>query len=258
MSLPMRQHPSATVRTGTTLVPETVGVVSAFLSRTPMPQGDVHKLVKEVHAALVGIALESGTVSEDLHRIGYHPHAAGMAAPVDVASVAARLFSGARPQQRAVPVPLPAPSPRPAEEKRALPLAEVLPMHAAPVAPAPLPEVRSDVVVPFRRPERKPKPEMASEQIELPIMPAAPVPPKGVTVRSSVQMEWLVCLEDGKKTRNLTKHISDRYGMTPDEYRAKWGLPASYPMHPPAAILNHGDQFEFEPLSGAFRRLRGK
>jgi len=245
MPTPMQQHPSATVRAGTTLVPETVDVVSAFLRRTPMQEADVHRLLRDVHATLVGIAADSGAVADDLHRIGYQPHPAAEDGVVDVGSVAARLFgtpqAPARPRPVALPAPASAPEPIPAR------------------APAPLPaaETRDDVVVPFRRTERKAKaPEAKPSQIELPIGPSAPVPAKGVTVRTSVEMEWLVCLEDGKKTRDLARHLSERYGMSPDEYRAKWGLPASYPMRPPAAIQKNGEAFEFEPLSGTFRRLR--
>ena len=42
-----------------------------------------------------------------------------------------------------------------------------------------------------------------------------------------------MCLEDGKKLKMLKRHLMTRYGMTPDDYRAKWGLPADYPMVAP-------------------------
>ena len=59
----------------------------------------------------------------------------------------------------------------------------------------------------------------------------APVP--AVPIRKSITPEYLVCLEDGKKLRMLKRHLSSAYGMTPDEYRAKWKLPADYPMVAP-------------------------
>ena len=43
----------------------------------------------------------------------------------------------------------------------------------------------------------------------------------------------IVCLEDGKKLKMLKRHLQSSYGLTPDEYRAKWGLPAEYPMVAP-------------------------
>ncbi len=54
-----------------------------------------------------------------------------------------------------------------------------------------------------------------------------------VPVRKSVTPEYIICLEDGKKLKMLKRHLSSSYGMTPDEYRAKWGLPSDYPMVAP-------------------------
>ena len=54
-----------------------------------------------------------------------------------------------------------------------------------------------------------------------------------VSVRSSVKPDHIVCLEDGKKLKRLTRHLSTHYNLTPDEYRARWGLPADYPMVAP-------------------------
>jgi predicted transcriptional regulator len=54
-----------------------------------------------------------------------------------------------------------------------------------------------------------------------------PVP--AVPVRKSVTAEFLICLDDGKKFKSLKRHLAG-LGMTPDDYRAKWGLPPDYPM----------------------------
>ena len=54
-----------------------------------------------------------------------------------------------------------------------------------------------------------------------------------VPVKKSVTPEYIICLEDGKKLKMLKRHLSSSYGMTPDEYRAKWGLPSDYPMVAP-------------------------
>ena len=54
-----------------------------------------------------------------------------------------------------------------------------------------------------------------------------------VSVRSSVKPDHIVCLEDGKKLKMLKRHLSTHYNLTPDEYRARWGLPADYPMVAP-------------------------
>ena len=54
-----------------------------------------------------------------------------------------------------------------------------------------------------------------------------------VPVRSSVKPDYIVCLEDGKKLTMLKRYLRTNYGMTPEEYRTKWGLPADYPMVAP-------------------------
>lgn len=51
-----------------------------------------------------------------------------------------------------------------------------------------------------------------------------------VPIRKSVMADYIICLEDGKKFKSLKRHLSTHYGLTPDEYRAKWGLAADYPM----------------------------
>ena len=63
---------------------------------------------------------------------------------------------------------------------------------------------------------------------------AQPEPPKpAVAVRKSITPEYLVCLEDGKKLKMLKRHLRSTYNMTPDDYRAKWGLAPDYPMVAP-------------------------
>ena len=63
--------------------------------------------------------------------------------------------------------------------------------------------------------------------------PAAELKP-AVPVKKSVQEDHIVCLEDGKKMKMLKRHLMTDHGMTPEEYRAKWGLPADYPMVAPS------------------------
>ena len=51
-----------------------------------------------------------------------------------------------------------------------------------------------------------------------------------VPLKKSITPEYLICLEDGKKLKMLKRYLRSRYALTPDQYRAKWGLPADYPM----------------------------
>jgi predicted transcriptional regulator len=63
-------------------------------------------------------------------------------------------------------------------------------------------------------------------------LPAEPLKP-AVPIRRSITPEFLICLEDGKKLKMLKRHLASTYNMTPDEYRAKWGLSHDYPMVAP-------------------------
>ncbi len=62
--------------------------------------------------------------------------------------------------------------------------------------------------------------------------PAEPIKP-AVAVKRSVTPEYIVCLEDGKKFKSLKRHLRTQYGITPEQYREKWGLPPDYPMVAP-------------------------
>jgi predicted transcriptional regulator len=62
---------------------------------------------------------------------------------------------------------------------------------------------------------------------------AAPQEP-AVSIRSSIKHDYIVCLEDGAKLKMLKRYLRTRYAMSPDDYRAKWGLPRDYPMVAPA------------------------
>ena len=54
-----------------------------------------------------------------------------------------------------------------------------------------------------------------------------------VPIRRSITPDHLVCLEDGRKFKSLKRHLRTKYNMSPEEYRAKWGLPKDYPMVAP-------------------------
>ena len=61
---------------------------------------------------------------------------------------------------------------------------------------------------------------------------AAPKEP-AVPVRRSITPDYLVCLEDGRKFKSLKRHLRTKYNMSPEDYRAKWGLAKDYPMVAP-------------------------
>jgi len=66
-------------------------------------------------------------------------------------------------------------------------------------------------------------------------------PKPAISVKKSVHPDYIICLEDGKKLKMLKRHLRTTYNMTPDEYRAKWGLPPDYPMVAPNYAAQRSD-----------------
>ena len=66
-----------------------------------------------------------------------------------------------------------------------------------------------------------------------PPVATGPAPVPFVSIKKSITPDFMICLDDGRKFKSLTRHLRT-LGMTPDQYRAKWGLPASYPMVAPS------------------------
>ena len=65
--------------------------------------------------------------------------------------------------------------------------------------------------------------------VAVPVATEPEVLTPAVPVRKSITPDYLVCLDDGRKFKSLKRHLAS-LGMTPDQYRAKWNLPADYPM----------------------------
>lgn len=59
-------------------------------------------------------------------------------------------------------------------------------------------------------------------------------PTPAVAIKKSITADYIVCLENGKKFKSLKRHLRSAYGMSPEEYRARWGLPVDYPMVAPS------------------------
>jgi predicted transcriptional regulator len=84
--------------------------------------------------------------------------------------------------------------------------------------------------------------------------PATPPQEPAVPIKKSIQPDYLVCLEDGKKLKMLKRHLRTTHNMTPEEYRAKWGLSPDYPMVAP----NYAEQRSaFAKDIGLGRKRRG-
>ena len=69
----------------------------------------------------------------------------------------------------------------------------------------------------------------ATGSVEKPVEAQVPA----VSIKKSIHPDYIVCLEDGKKFKSLKRHLRTKYDLSPEDYRAKWGLPADYPMVAP-------------------------
>ena len=85
--------------------------------------------------------------------------------------------------------------------------------------------------------------------------PAGERPKPAAPINKSVQHEYIVCLEDGKKLKMLKRYLRSTYGMTPEDYRKRWGLPADYPMVAPAYAARRS---EFAKKIGLGKGVRRK
>lgn len=83
----------------------------------------------------------------------------------------------------------------------------------------------------------------------------AEAPTPAVPIKKSITKDYLICLEDGKKLKMLKRHLRATYGMSPEDYRAKWGLPADYPMVAPGYAARRS---EFAKQIGLGRGGRAK
>lgn len=102
---------------------------------------------------------------------------------------------------------------------------EVISSYVAnnPVPSGDLPEIINNVYEAFQK---------ISEDEQQSRTPAKELVP-AVPVKKSLNDDFIICLEDGKQFKSLKRHLSSHYGLSPDEYREKWGLPHDYPMVAP-------------------------
>ena len=86
----------------------------------------------------------------------------------------------------------------------------------------------------------------------------AELPEPAVPIKKSVTPNYVVCLEDGKQLKMLKRYLRNTHGMTPEEYRKRWGLPADYPMVAPKYAEKRSKIAKSLGLGTALRRKRAK
>ena len=98
--------------------------------------------------------------------------------------------------------------------------------NVPPTGVAPLIQSVHDVLIGLGRPVAEVEPERRK--------PAVPI-------SRSVQNDFIICLEDGKKLKMLKRYLRSRYDLSPEEYRRRWGLPPEYPMVAPVYAARRSD-----------------
>ena len=83
-----------------------------------------------------------------------------------------------------------------------------------------------------------------------------PRPKPAVSIGRSIQHEFIVCLEDGAKLKMLKRYLRSRFGMSPDDYRRRWGLAPDYPMVAPAYAARRSDFAKKIGLGRGVRRQK--
>ena len=89
------------------------------------------------------------------------------------------------------------------------------------------------------------------------VVESAPREP-AVPLKKSVNPDFIVCLEDGRKFKSLKRHLRTKYNMSPEEYRSKWGLPKDYPMVAPNYAKARSDLAKQMGLGQGGRAARGR
>ncbi len=91
------------------------------------------------------------------------------------------------------------------------------------------------------------------------VEPEEPEKPKpAVPIKRSITEDYIVCLEDGKKLKMLKRHLKTVYDLTPDEYRARWGLASDYPMVAPSYAARRSELAKQIGLGTSARGRRRK
>lgn len=273
------------------LIDDTVSLVVACISNSDTEGKDVPSLIEDVHSALLGIYARAIEPSQppvrpspafDVSEIAAFPEIERALQDMGASFALVRpAVSAPEPAAKAVPpkpVELRKPGTAEAPEAKADAASAPDSQPAATVEPprprrASRPSVRAKAVRPETPPELQPSTSPAKELLVLAearpeVIPAEPRTrvrkkkaasrklPRGVrSVAETVRMQSIVCLEDGRKVKDLRAHLGE-LGVSEEAYRRKWKLPAEYPMMAPSAILKRGDTFEVDVVTGHMSPVR--
>lgn len=281
------------IRVSDDMVGATSGLVSAMLRSKMVSKEELPGIVRDIHSVLIDISLGSVALIEQLDLIGeFPPPARPERRPVSseaISRTVSKLLDMSTtevepsvPHQVRVP---PSSTSRPSSG-RVAPTAPVgLSPSEVPLTPqsaeAPAPGTPAVALRPAGKPGTKTKARLhldmpGAKAKKTPAQPwsgeerrarpikrksviEATLPPKLTSIEEAINLDFIVCLEDGKKVKDLSAHLA-KLKMTPDEYREKWKLPAEYPMVAPAAIVKRTDKrletYELDLVTGKIRKSR--
>jgi predicted transcriptional regulator len=98
---------------------------------------------------------------------------------------------------------------------------------------------------------------MSLSEAPAPVAAPAERAKPAVPISKSIQNDFIVCLEDGKKLKMLKRYLRAQYDLSPEEYRRKWGLPPDYPMVAPAYAVRRSEFAKQIGLGRGVRRQTG-
>ncbi|NTF17317.1 MucR family transcriptional regulator [Agrobacterium rubi] len=285
------------IRISDDMVGATSGLVAAMLNSKMVSRDELPGIVRDIHRTLIEISVQSVAVVERLDTFMEIPSGTAAerrsASSASISRAVSKLLDmsttevePAVPHQVRVPptsAPRPAATPAaaaPQIEARipakaappAAPVAKTVKPPVARAAPAPAaepavkakspapskpgtslasPELKT--TKPWSGEERRARPIKAKTVIE-PVLPA-----KLTSIEQALTLEYIVCLEDGKRVKDLKAHLAARK-ITPEEYRTKWKLPPEYPMIAPSLIRSQENKrvpvYEIDLVTGKARKVR--
>jgi len=239
------------------LLAGTISVVSTFLRRSSVPTEGLNQMIRNVNLAMLEVATDSAAVVSNLQGVDFQKVLEAASARFGVLPVQLETDDPSATFSPAEPVSVQAPVAQP------VPPASVHSAEASSQPPLSGRRNRSVEEVPPSHQIEMNLTSVASPALQSSEKAADVAPPKSdrraaVDIKKSVRMNALICLEDGERVIDLSAHLFEKFDMTPDQYRAKWGLPETYPMLAPASTLKRGDQFEIDPVTKAFIPLRSQ
>lgn len=267
------------IRVSDDLVGVTTDLVAAMLKSKMVAKERLPDCVRDIHSALIDISFDSLSIIGSLDDALDEPAAAPVPSerrrpsPEAISQAVSQLldrssstvFEPSVPYQVRVPQTSPRPAAKPvsvesrtipAEPKSKIERTEAKSSSPKPMQAAlPLEEVAPPVAPPADKPwsgeERRARPIKAkSKQVF-----ETTLPPRLSSIEEAVTLDYIICLEDGRRVKNLGEHLA-KIGMTADAYREKWKLPAEYPMMAPNAIMKRADVYEIDLVTGKITRSR--